>query len=66
MAKRKKTSTKAKAVKKTSPKKAKEKDPKKAEEKDPITPVVLKLDRDNVQQVFVKPKYNYLKAQGVK
>jgi len=28
--------------------------------------ITLKLDKDSVQQVYVKPKFNYLKAQGVK
>jgi|TARA_R100000963_G_C4612941_1_gene82760 hypothetical protein len=53
MAKKKTISKKANATKKT------EKKPKKAV-------VELKLDKDSVQTVYVKPKFNYLKASGVK
>ena len=28
--------------------------------------VTVPLTKDSVQRVFVKPKFNYLKAQGVK
>ena len=53
MAKKKAITKKTKATKKTEAK------PKKAV-------VELKLDRDSVQTVYVKPKFNYLKASGVK
>jgi len=68
MAKKKTVSKKAKAVKKVE-KKVEEKkvvaqEPKKEKPKQAV--VELKLDRDSVQTVYVKPKHNYLKAQGVK
>lgn len=68
MAKKKTVSKKAKAVKKVEEKVEKKKvvakEPKKEKPKQAV--VELKLDRDNVQTVYVKPKHNYLKAQGVK
>tara|TARA_R100001224_G_C3998489_1_gene141729 strand:- start:501 stop:707 length:207 start_codon:yes stop_codon:yes gene_type:complete len=68
MAKKKTVSKKAKAVKKVEKKVEKKKvvakEPKKEEPKQAV--VELKLDRDSVQTVYVKPKHNYLKAQGVK
>lgn len=68
MAKKKTVSKKAKAVKKVEKKVEKKKvvakEPKKEKPKQAV--VELKLDRDNVQTVYVKPKHNYLKAQGVK
>tara|TARA_R100001198_G_C5212997_1_gene197722 strand:- start:480 stop:686 length:207 start_codon:yes stop_codon:yes gene_type:complete len=68
MAKKKTVSKKAKAVKKVEEKveekKVVAKEPKKEKPKQAV--VELKLDRDSVQTVYVKPKHNYLKAQGVK
>jgi len=68
MAKKKTVSKKAKAVKKVEKKveekKVVAKEPKKEKPKQAV--VELKLDRDSVQTVYVKPKHNYLKAQGVK
>tara|TARA_R110002167_G_scaffold304011_1_gene508293 strand:+ start:157 stop:366 length:210 start_codon:yes stop_codon:yes gene_type:complete len=40
-------------------------DKKVTKDKKKVAVVTLKLD-GGVQQVFVKPKFNYLKAQGVK
>jgi hypothetical protein len=53
MAKKKTISKKANATKKT------EKKPKKAV-------IELALDREAVGRVYIKPKFNYLKAAGVK
>ena len=53
MAKKKTISKKAKATKKT------EEKPKKAV-------IELALDREAVERVYIKPKFNYLKAAGVK
>ena len=68
MAKKKTVSKKAKAVKKVEEKveekKIVAKEPKKEKPKQAV--VELQLDRDSVQTVYVKPKHNYLKAQGVK
>ena len=68
MAKKKTVSKKAKTVKKVEEKveekKVVAKELKKEKPKQAV--VELKLDRDSVQTVYVKPKHNYLKAQGVK
>jgi len=53
-----------KVEEKVEEKKVVAKEPKKEKPKQAV--VELKLDRDSVQTVYVKPKHNYLKAQGVK